>query len=96
MPCLNQELSVFRDQPFDPAYFMVGKPKVLGKRNWLQPKLGDVPIPFHVDVHWFTTVRTEEHEAVGTNRENGRHPTSSRQYTRLPLTPSPSPSLSIL
>jgi len=82
MPCLNQELSVFRDQPFDLVRFVIGKPKVFGQLNWLKPKLGDEPIPFHMNVHRLTKVRTEEHEAVGTDPENRRHPISSRQSTR--------------
>ena len=39
MPRLNQEFSVFPDQPFDLLHFMIGESQVLGKLNWLQPEL---------------------------------------------------------
>jgi len=35
MPCLDQKRLVLRDQVFELLYFMIGKAKILGKRNGL-------------------------------------------------------------
>jgi hypothetical protein len=76
MPCLNQELLVLFDHSFDPANFMIGKTVVLGKLRRVQPELGDVPIPFDVNVRRLTSIRAEKHEPVRTDRENCWHPIS--------------------
>jgi hypothetical protein len=74
MPCLRQELLALLDQPANPTHFMVGESKIPGKLNRLQPRLGDLPIAFHVDMHRLASIRAEEQEPVGTNRKNRWHP----------------------
>jgi hypothetical protein len=69
---------MLRDQLLDTVGFVACKPNILGKLNWVQPKLGDVPIAFHVDMHRLRAIRTEEHETVRANPENCRHRTISR------------------
>jgi hypothetical protein len=51
--------------------------EILGKYNWFQPKIGDLPITFQVDVDGFTTIRTEKHKTVRTEPENGWHQLSN-------------------
>jgi hypothetical protein len=77
MPRLNQKRSMFRNQPLNLVYFMIGESEIFGKFNRLQPEFRDVPITFHVDVDGLATIRAEKHETVRTDPENRWHPMSS-------------------
>jgi len=40
----------------NPVQFVIWKAAILGKRNWVKPELGDLPIPLDVDVWRFAPV----------------------------------------
>jgi hypothetical protein len=57
----------------DTADLVCSKAAIGYKRHRLQPKLGHVPFPLHVDVRRFPAVGAEEDETVRSLTKYGRH-----------------------
>ena len=57
----------------DTAHLVCSKAAIGHERHWLQPELGHVPLPLHMDVWRFPAVGTEENEIVRSVTKYGRH-----------------------
>ena len=57
----------------DPAEFMRSEAAIGHKRHRFQPELSHLPITLHVNMRWFSAIRTEKDETVGGNLENRGH-----------------------
>ncbi len=61
------------DQSFDVVEFWLRESSIGRQLNRVEPKLDDMPIPFHMNMHRLTTIRTEENKTVRAIAQDGRH-----------------------
>ena len=57
----------------DTAHLMCAKAAIGHERHRLQPELGHVPLPLHMDVRRFPAVGAEKNETVRSVTKYGRH-----------------------
>jgi hypothetical protein len=60
-------------KPRDAAHLVCAKAPIGHERHRLQPELGHVPLPLHMDVRRFPAVGAEENETVRSLTKYGRH-----------------------
>jgi hypothetical protein len=60
-------------QPRDTANLVCAKAPIGHERHRLQPELGYVPLPLHMDVRRFPALGAEENETVRSITHYGRH-----------------------
>jgi hypothetical protein len=64
---------VLHNQSRDPAHLMCAKATIGHERYRLQPEFSHRPLPLHMDVRRFPTVRAEEDETVRSIAKYSRH-----------------------
>jgi hypothetical protein len=84
MPCLKECCLVLSHKTRDTAEFVCSEATIGHKRHRFQPKLGQLPITLHVDMRWFSTIRTKKDETVGANLENSGHKVLSLTTCKIP------------
>jgi hypothetical protein len=73
MPCLKEWCVVLSHKTRDTAEFTRSEAAIGHERHRFQPELSHLPITLHVNMRWFSAIRTEKDETVGTNLENRGH-----------------------
>ena len=61
------------EQPHDPTDLVRSEATIGHERHRVEPAFGHRPLPCHVDVRRFSTVRTEENETVRSIPKHGGH-----------------------
>jgi len=67
---------VLHHKPRDTANLVYAKATIGHERNRLQPELGHLPLPLHMDVWRFPVVGAEQNETVRSIMKCGRHTTA--------------------
>jgi hypothetical protein len=73
MPCLKEGYLVLSHKPRDTVDLVRSEATIGHKRHRFQPELSHLPVALHVDMRWFSAVRTKKDETVGTNLEHRGH-----------------------
>lgn len=69
-----------------PTYFdqfVLFETPIFSERNRVEPEIGNLPIPFNMDVDRFPLIGTEEERTIGTLPKNSRQRFEHQLYTAI-------------
>jgi hypothetical protein len=73
MPSLKKDGVMLEHKTCDATDFVRSEAPIRRQGQGIEPKFGNKPLTFHMNVCWFSTVRTEENETIGANLEHRGH-----------------------